>query len=152
MSIEKNIERIADALEHLCAHADRIVAMQQNALQKMLQDNVTDSPAMPLEQSDAPVPTAKKSRSKKATYPATAEPPAAATAEVLSAPAPQPEPAHGTAPMTLDECNSKLQQLVMGGKSGSAIMDLLGSYHESRNLRHIDPVHYAEIIERVEAL
>lgn len=139
MSIEKNIERIADAMEHLCAVADHIVSMNQNALTKSLQN---DTPA----EAVAPV-AEKKSRSKKAAPAPAAEP----VAEVLSAPAPEPEPAHGA--MTLDECNAQLREIVLAKNNGSAIMDLLGNYAPAtRSLRDIDPVHYPEIVERARGL
>lgn len=55
--------------------------------------------------------------------------------------------------ITLDQVNSELQRYVqVEGKSGSAIMEILGAYHPSRSLRNIDPSHFAEILTRVEAL
>ena len=139
MSIEKSFERIADALEHLCAVADHVLAMNQNALTKSLQN---DTPA----EQAAPV-VEKKPRSKKAAPAPAAEP----VAEVLSAPAPEPEPAHGA--MTLDECNAQLREIVLAKNNGSAIMDLLGKYAPAtRSLRDIDPVHYPEIVDRAKEL
>lgn len=148
MSIEQNIERMADALEHLCAVADMIAAREKNALMKVVGAAVVDGGEVVVPAAAVVETAQKKSRAKKAVAEAVVE-----TAAPVQTDDSGDDDAGATNAMTLDDANEKLRALVTKGVSGSAIMDLLGQYDpKGCSLRNIDPIHYGEIVSRAEAL
>lgn len=182
MSIEQTLERIATALERLNATSEIMLERNTIALSKSLgavadrvitgddtTTDVADATQVDLNGADEPdhtievsTPAAPKrvrpSRAKGAV--AAAEPaPVVTVNRINGVVQPSPELAQvvehlaPTPAISLDQVNSELQRLVqVEGKSGSAIMEILGAYHPSRSLRNIDPSHFAEILTRVEAL
>lgn len=178
MSIELTLERIATALERLNATseimlerntialsrslgavADRIIDGDDDVRSMPVDLNGADEPDHTIEVSTPAAPKrVRPSRAKGAG--AAAEPAPVVTVNringVVQPPPEQAQAVEHLAPapaITLDQVNSELQRYVqVEGKSGSAIMEILGAYHPSRSLRNIDPSHFAEILTRVEAL